>query len=209
VVAVLATPPEKDNKDTAFRWRREDAYITVTGPVFAKLVHENGLEVKGPFGGYLYAMKHTTEGEELYRTLSDGWDDVPLSTANGANPAAGADPAAITVPAGKRWLLLGVRDQMVTDANVADRFPTLTVTNGATAFFATVDSNAQTAGLTHQHYFALGAGAAVLSGTTHIINIPIGGIELGPGYVFQVTYANIQAGDDATAITYVYKERDA
>ena len=63
-------PPDERPENKAFHWRREDAYIEVTAEAFAKLVAENGLPTLGPFGGYYYAMKHTTEGEELYRTVN-------------------------------------------------------------------------------------------------------------------------------------------
>ena len=63
-------PPDERPQDKAFHWRREDAYVELTAAAFAKLVAENGIPTLGPFGGYYYAMNHTTEGEELYRTVN-------------------------------------------------------------------------------------------------------------------------------------------
>ncbi len=194
------------DQDKAFRWRREDAYITVTGAAFAKLAHENGLTVKGPFGGYLYAMLSTTDGQELYRTSGSYWDDIPIIAASTENPAANTQYASITVPAGKRWLLYGVYSTITTDANVANR--TLQVyikADGTNISVVSPTSAAVTASTTAAvRSFSINS---PLTATTYSNHLPA--IELPAGAVIDIYWNSLQATDDIAAGRYLYKEATA
>ena len=109
-------PPDQDK---AFRWRREDAYITVEPDAFAKKVHEDGLTVKGPFGGYWYAMVSTTEGQELWRTNASGrWLYQARRVATQANVAGGAVKVDITPAAGQTLKLIAA-DMINSGTNAA------------------------------------------------------------------------------------------
>lgn len=183
---------------------------TVNGDTFAKVVLERGLQVLGPLhDGYMYAGEKSDQEYILYRTSCVDWSRIKTITIAGTvNPAAGADPAAVTVPAGKRWLLLGMYFAMVTDANAANRYPYLTVRHdgtNATSYFGA--STPQTASLTQNWGFAPGAGQGGAIGAGLVASVGFGEpIEIGPGGNFQIRFLNIQVGDDCTAVTYAYKE---
>lgn len=198
--------PDKP-EEKAFRWRREDAYLTVTGEAFAKLVHENGLEVKGPFGGYLYAMKSTTEGQELYRTFVD-WTGVPLSFGATADPAAGANPATITVPAGKRWLLVQAYVLVVCSGDVANRTLLMRVTDSTNTYRLYRVIPFLTAGTTSAHTFGPGLSPNTTLGTYNQATLDVPGVEIPAGHVVGVEIIGIQAADNAGPVYYAYKEVD-
>ena len=90
-------PPDKD---TAFRWRREDTQLDLSIAEFVKVVFENDLQVKGPFGGYLYAMKHTTEGEEMLRAPNNPWYLYQARRVWTSGVGGGAVTIRISVPTG-------------------------------------------------------------------------------------------------------------
>lgn len=140
-------------------------------------------------------------------TLPDfNWHAVrPLDAAT-ADPAAGADPAAVTVPAGKRWLLLSAYVVLATDANVANRYVMLTVTDGTNVKGRYRMIPAHTASVTAGHSFVPGASANTTLTTYNQQGIAVEGIEMAAGWTFQITAASIQAGDDFGAVEYAYKE---
>lgn len=138
------------------------------------------------------------------------WDAIPVKLATGANPAAGANHAVITVPAGVRWQFLGWSSQLVTDATVANRYIGLYIrTSGALNRVVAVSGNAHTASLTIPWIFAIGMNVGTSStlsaaGTTSGLgSVPI---ELNAGDTIQQTTGGLVAGDDWTAATYFYKE---
>ena len=139
---------------------------------------------------------------------SVNWGRLQVDNDATADPAAGSDPATVTVPTGKKWRLLSVYGSMTTDANVIDRYIRLKITNGANIVSIFGNGEAHQASLQRPFTFAPGLPNALVATTTigHLCAIPEGGIELPGGYTFQVQFDNIQAGDDCTAVRYQYKE---
>jgi len=138
------------------------------------------------------------------------WDALPVKVGVTADPAAGANPAAVTVTATKKWLLTSVYiASMVTDANVASRVASLVITDGTNTQAQFMYNSNQAASLTRQYNWAMGIGAAYLANTVINITLPGGGLELPAGWTFQVTFINIQAADDCGVVRYSYKEASA
>lgn len=140
------------------------------------------------------------------------WEWLPVKTGVTADPAAGADPVAVTVPAGKRWLILIVSSQLVNDATGITRYPYLEVMSDG----INVDARyMQSVGLTASQTgnFTVVSGATNMSiavGATvyQIAGIPGVGIELMAGASFRIRAFNLQAGDNWGVERYLYKERD-
>lgn len=140
------------------------------------------------------------------------WDQVSPTVASTANPAAGADPPDITVPAGKRWLLLGWAASLVTDGNAANRtIVTLVTADGTNELTRVRSTTNQTA--TQTRYYRWDSfktyGESFVTDTYLLGFGRARGLELGPGATVETTTVNIQVGDDWTAVTYVYKELPA
>ncbi len=202
-------PLEPERKEKApFRWRLEDAYRTVTAEAFVKVIAEHGLTPQGPFGGYWYALLHTTEGEELYRTWSGSWDDIPVTVAVTADPAAGANLAAITVPAKKRWLFLGSMHSVVTDATVVTRQPFVRFArNGTNTDQEIVSPNGITASLTA--YVTFGdAASATATVTARYITSELAPVDCPAGTTISHLMGGLVAGDNIGVCYYAYKQVD-
>jgi len=181
------------------------AVETLDKDAFNQLVLEEGLRT---WAGemYIYTGKHGKKGWEIYRTRCGTWDSVPVTAAATADPAAGANPAAVTVPAGKKWKLFTARCQLVADATVVNRNALVTVTDGTTTVAAFRAAFNQTASTTVEYTFCDAYPTTTLLATAVVSYSPL---ELPAGYTFQVTFLNLQAGDNATAASYTYKEVDA
>lgn len=135
------------------------------------------------------------------------WDALPVLEDSTANPAAGSDLADITVPTGKRWLYLGGYCSLVNDANVANRYMTVTVKVGGTNTHATfINNTAMTANGTYYITEAT-IGNNVSTGGREVIGI--GPCELPAGSKISHALLNKQAGDDLTAFNFRYKEAPA
>ena len=152
----------------------------------------------------------TIEPSELWMDVSaigPIWGQVAPKTGATANPAAGSNPATLTVPAGKRWKLCAIYNRNVTSADVANRVFTLTITDGTNTVFVATQAN-QTASLNYGYAGSIGLPyLAVTTNGNGQIALP--DIELGAGYTVAVSYTNLQAADDATALIYAYKELPA
>jgi len=139
------------------------------------------------------------------------WDSVPMTTDATADPGAGAQPAGITVPIGRKWLFYGARFQVVTDANVANRYPYIRFRgDGANDDSAAMDTTAVTASITANVSFmpfATSAAGGVTPNIFHVVGI--GPRELGPGSVVLVQVLNLQATDDISLVRFYYKEAPA
>jgi len=187
--------------------------IDLDKDAFMRLVTQEHLDVKGPSAGYLYAGKQGKTGWEVYKCLcSVMWDELPISYAATADPAAGANPAVMTVPAGKRWLWLAGSCSLTTDATVIDRYPLLVVKQLAAGNVEEryMSPTPITASLTVISTFAGGAAAAAIVANGQCnVPIPAGGIEIKAGGTVQVTFLSIQAADNAGAVFYKYKEAEA
>lgn len=143
---------------------------------------------------------------------SFNWDILGLKQSTTANPAAGADPAAVTVPSGKRYLVLSAINTVTTDANVANRYPYLHIKNDGSAstamYMAATPITASIAGQIVS-FGGGAAGGAIGAGQVIAIPIPSGGVEVPAAGTIRVQYLNIQATDDAAAMTLIYKEAPA
>ena len=140
------------------------------------------------------------------------WDRILPKTLSTANPAAGADPAVITVPAKTVYRVMGVFNTITTDGNAADRYPYLLElqdgTNTSGRYAAATPITASLTGVMTS-FNGGGAGGAVGDAQVQSVPIPPRGIELPPAGKLQLKYLNIQAGDDATAAVITYKEAPA
>jgi len=180
------------------------------GEAFNQLVLEEGLKTWEQ-EGYVYAGKRGKKGWELYRTWSGDWGAISVSTVTTADPAAGALPAEQTVPEGKRWLLVGAYAQLVTSADVANRYPYLRILiDGTNASALIGNGTAQTASGTRPHTWAPGLTFAVASANIGYAHpLPSGGIEIPAGGKVSIQTASLQAADDWTAAQFYYKEAPA
>lgn len=185
--------------------------LSATGPalgqVFARVdvvrgVGTAALELatiaQGPVG---FSQVLTWPGSPIRTTL-----DAPgyLRSITGTNPGAGVEVSE-TVPAGARWELLALAVTLVTSAAVANRFPSLTLDDGASV------------------YAAVGVAAAIAASTTALITAgDIGGplaatplafsISIPAGILLSATHrirtstTNLQGADDYSAPQYLVRE---
>jgi hypothetical protein len=195
----------------AWKWRQVTTPKDITSAAFAQMVLENHLKVIKS-GGYAYAAKPTDDGYDLYRTFDD-WGAILVTTAT-LTPAAGADIAAIAVPAGKRWLFVGLGGQLVADANVANRNVYMQYKPDGT----NIQSNnwcaqVQTAGQTHTYRLTPAASVSevyVASNGNHTIGFGlVGGLEMPAAAALEVLVNSKQVGDDWGTVIYTYKEAPA
>lgn len=140
------------------------------------------------------------------------WSKVPPLSAATADPAAGADVATITVPAGKIWLFLGCYCTVTNDANAGNRLPNLKIGDGTGTVKSFMSPTAITQSLSNVAIsFAPGAehAAAIANNGMVVTGIDAEGIEIMAAGTIDMDYYNIKAGDDISAMRYIYKERDA
>lgn len=134
------------------------------------------------------------------------FDQIPPETAQTANPAAGADLAVITVPSDEQWLFMGGYLSIVTDANVANRYLTLDdLADGTNVALHLTPASAQTASQTRKYSIGPHCVPGTLVNDTYMMAIPVRGLYLAPGAVIDINLTNIQAADDISAFTYVFK----
>jgi len=132
------------------------------------------------------------------------WDAIPVKTGATADPAPGAQLAAITVPAGRRWLFCEISVTLTCDATVANRWVNLGIkTNGTHYGFYSPAGLTVTASQSKQQSFVAGS-FIVTAGTQYGMHFPL--TELPAGAVIELTVNALQAGDDMGAARYFYKE---
>lgn len=137
-----------------------------------------------------------------------------MQTGATADPAAAAAPATVTVPTGKRWLLLGIWYTGVMDANAANRRLTVTIqTDSTNADFLAINPANLTASQTVYVSFRPGAGDTYYTvGSNHYQQCSLGnskGIELPAGADIVSAILSVQVGDDLGPMRYIYKEAPA
>ena len=135
------------------------------------------------------------------------WDKIPTKTGATADPAAGSDAAAVTVPAGKRWKLKTTYWTVVADGNAANRYWRLTITDGSNAYFIYLANTAITA--TQSRNISTGNAIDDYTGTLQYWKLSLPEFVLEAGYTFQIELVSIQAGDDIGPMRYSYQEVDA
>jgi hypothetical protein len=112
-----------------------------------------------------------------------------------------ADPAAnneIVFTADEDMIIMSVHLTLVTDANAANRRVSLFADDGADIFFRVQAAADQAASLTHNYSAFEGAGGRSAL-TTHLLELPSGGLYQPAGGRLQTTTANRQAGDNFSA----------
>jgi hypothetical protein len=130
-----------------------------------------------------------------------------LVTYTGSNPAANTEWSE-TVPTGCVWRILAIRAQLVTDANVANRRVSVTITDVASGnvVFKPVDESVQAASLTHNYNIAPQQGHAVAD-VEHYLPLPISDSWFVPaGFVIASSTLNLQATDNWGAPTFYVEE---
>lgn len=120
------------------------------------------------------------------------------------------DPAAntevtCTVPTGKIWRIVSMRVVLVTDANVANRLPSITVDDGTTVFYQTTSSSVQAASLTWNYNFDAVENSPAVNSTTSHLPVPFR-MLLGPGYRIKTSTSAIQATDNYGAPVLLVEE---
>lgn len=144
--------------------------------------------------------------------IRDTFNDVPVKVlGTSADPAAGAECATFTVPAGKRWEIHGWSASLVTDGTAANRYPQLFITlNGTIITESYLDSVAHTATQTVRWTF--GTGKTPLTVTPAALganmNVGIGFFpkELPAAATVYVVTTGIEAGDNWGVATLYGKE---
>lgn len=134
------------------------------------------------------------------------YDGVKPSVTSTADPAAGADPAAVTVPTGKVWRVLAMRCQTVTSADVANRYPVFYITcDGTIEVYRAGTTTAITASLTTD----IACGQEYVGRIGNRLTVGFRPLELPAGATINFALAGIQAADNSTALTVMYQEVDA
>jgi len=146
-------------------------------------------------------------GYSAFEKKDMSWEKVPVSNAATADPAAAANPAEVTVPTGKTWLILHMSVTAVTDANAANRYATVAVKDDGTNISRTyVDPAPHVASTTASHEFIPGGSAQTTLRGVNVGSLPAMGLELPAGAKFQLVFTSIQAADDLGPLYYAYKE---
>lgn len=138
------------------------------------------------------------------------WDSIPSKNVATTNPAANTT-ISYTVPAGKRWLVLGAMAVFTTDGTAANRFPYIQFKpDGTNATARYMTTTAHTASIALTYSFASGANAAVAMATGLAATVPMGdNIDLPAGAVIEIFHVNGVAADDWGAAQIWYKEAPA
>lgn len=123
----------------------------------------------------------------------------------------GTDPAAQvelteTVPTGARWRFIGLRVQLVTDANVINRVPVLTFDDGAAAYAGAAGNFNQTATTTFTYHFGAVGASHAQSSAAVMVSTPANLILLAAHRIRTVTGGPLQAADNYGAPQYVVEE---
>ena len=132
------------------------------------------------------------------------WDQITIKSGATADPAAGAQLASITVPAGKRWKFVSLEATLVTDATVATRYFLVTYyMDGTNITYQTLAGVNITASLTRVQSYVTGS-FVTTAGTEYGQHLP--DIELPAGATITMVAIALVAGDNISAATYYYKE---
>lgn len=129
--------------------------------------------------------------ERIERGHADRWPRV----ITGPNPAAGAE-VSVVVPGGRIWIVEAITVTLVASADVANRNPVMTLTDGNTEWARIGLSVSQTAGLTVVHSWIRSIGYG--SGTVAVGSVHYGlpSVPMFPGWRLATVTQNLQAADD-------------
>lgn len=126
-----------------------------------------------------------------------------IRSITGTDPAAGEEISE-TVPARRRWKLISLRFDFVTNGTVADRIIYILIDDGTNPLFFIPYSVAQTASQTKAYNLTqqLSAPFAV---NNHIF-LPLPQLTIGPGYRIQTSTPSIKTGDNYSAPQLLVEE---
>jgi len=139
------------------------------------------------------------------------WDSISTKEFVTAVPAAGATPAAITVPAGKRWLPISVTSKVVTAVAAANRYVWCAITmNGTNIQLIIGGLGVIIASKTATTCFGPTFSAQWQETDGLMTTIAAGiGIELPAGATIQINGIAIAGADQFEAARLHYKEAPA
>jgi hypothetical protein len=120
-------------------------------------------------------------------------------------PAVGTDWS-VAAPGQGLWRLLAFRYVFTTDANVANRLPSLIVDDGTSALLQVSAPAVQAAGIAQSYSGFPGSGGAALAGAPWLVPCPSDGILLLPGFRLRSSTTAIQVGDQFSAIALYIEE---
>ena len=100
---------------------------------------------------------------------------------------------------GGMWIVRSLAFRLVTDANVANRFVSISATAGEDVWFRTVVQVAHTAGLTVDYSAWAGGHSSTVLTSVGMLAWPGEGLWLPPGHDLAAAVAGIQAGDQLSA----------
>lgn len=123
----------------------------------------------------------------------------------GTNPAANVEILE-TVPTGARWKFYALRAVLATDANVANRRPSVVIDDGTNIFAVTYHPLTAPASSSVSFDWAQGMRiATTVRSSDDITGLPIA-LTISGGYRIRTATENLQAGDDWAAPTYMVEE---
>ena len=135
------------------------------------------------------------------------WDKIPISQLATENPVAGAEYADITVPTGKRWKVVGVLVNLVTDATVSNRTPQMYFKDATHTQAMVQASNPSVIAASTNGWRSWVTGSLQTTPTGY--GNHIAPIELPAGAYISFTTANLQVGDNYGVGRIWYKEAPA
>ena len=123
-----------------------------------------------------------------------------------ADPAAGTN-VTFVVPIVARIQIIGVTFNLVTDANVASRFPIVFATPIARTFGLTGPTSPQTATQNVTHHFSLTGSQSLLFAAQNLATVPLSAsLILRTGDILNISIAGLQAGDQISSVLIRYKQ---
>jgi hypothetical protein len=153
--------------------------------------------------GYVTALQRLAYPGSPIQTSLDGAGALRLVA--GTAPAAGAEIAE-TVPTGARWEFLSLFTTFVTDANAANRFPTLTLDDGTNVYFRQGSGVVQTATVTIRRNWMQAVNLTTADNSNNLaITLPRG-LHLRAAHVIRTVTNNIQVGDQYSAPQMLVRE---
>jgi len=150
------------------------------------------------------SLLRTADGLANLRVVDVGIDNKNIEV---PAPAAGANPAVATVPAGKRWTSIDtVFFTLVTSVVVANRVVVLEIYDNNGNLCYQTAQGAQTAGTTVSYTYSNYA-YATTTGNARFTSIPL--VSLPPGWYVKVSAVLIDVADQFSAVDLMVREADA